>query len=149
MKSIYKKTILTVAIAATAFLSAGQVFAQADSTTGNGALNWRALVPLYAQERETPVIQQFFPVTRVAPSTYPSYGGVAGGGGGTWLTTSTSSCGSDTLVSGGGQCWTPGNSFGRVQQSYPSGSSWVLVCGADENGSDGSIYGQAYALCTN
>ena len=69
MKSIYKKTILSAALAAAAFLSIGQAFAQqagCDSTCGNGAGNWRAIVPLYAQERETPVVNNnSYPTTNV------------------------------------------------------------------------------------
>ena len=66
MKSVFKKSILAATLVLSGILLVGQAFAQADSTTGNGALNWRAIIPLYAQERETPVVNNnSYPTTNV------------------------------------------------------------------------------------
>jgi hypothetical protein len=151
----FSKNLVLAALAASALATALPVMAvcgigQDDSTCGT-SYTARRLVKIYAQEAQdipapivtTPIIQV------VQPNTTVAYSGTVGGGEGTWLATATASCGGATLISGGGRCWTPGNSFGRVQASYPSENSWVLVCGADENGSDGSINGEAHALCSN
>lgn len=155
MKTGFKKTMAAAALALTGLLPIGQAFAQADSTTGNGALNWRALVPLYSQERETPVVNNTTQVTQNVTQqlissgmdgAYTNTSGWNGGGAGTWEVASYASCNGGKVVSGGGQCTDFTTSWSRLKSSYPSGNGWVAVCAAD-GASNGAIYAAAEVVC--
>jgi hypothetical protein len=145
MKSIYKKTILSFGIAASGFFALGQAFGQApcDSTCGNGAGNWRAVVPLYAQERETPVVNNITQVTQtIQPDTYVA----SGGGSGYNAAAASADCGGGgVMLSGGGSCEN-GQGLVAVASSQPNGNGWYLVCGAGFQ--DGPVNATAYAVCS-
>ncbi len=146
MKSVFKKLIIVTTVALTGMLLAGQAFAQADSTVGNGALNWRAIIPLYAQERETPVVnnnttqqitQQITQV--VQPNTYTE----SGSGSGWRQAAAYAGCGGP-LLGGGGSCWAP-QGFTVLATSQPSGNGWYVVCDTTK---DQDNYASAFAICS-
>lgn len=65
MTSVFKKPAVAALIALSSVLFAGQAFAQADSTSGNRALQGRPLVLLQNQERETPQVTNTTNVTQL------------------------------------------------------------------------------------
>lgn len=149
MKTVFKKSIIAATVALPGLLSIGQAFAQADSTTGNGALNWRAIIPLYAQERETPVVNTTTQVTQnvtqqvtqvVQPNTYQ----VSGAGSGPTTAQAWANCGGGTLLGGGGSC-TDNLGLVAVGSSEPSGNSWVIGC---QSLNYNYVFATAYAVCS-
>ena len=145
-----KKIYFCAAAFCLSVLSTTSSFAQFDdSSTGYRALNGRAEIPLNNQQRETPVVNNITQVTQVSSGMEGSYAqssGWNGGGNGTWIAVSSASCGGGKVVSGGGQCNDFVSSWARIQQSYQSGNSWVLVCAAGAAG-EGAIYSNAQVVC--
>lgn len=140
----FKKPAIAVFIAVTGALFAGYASAQADSTSGNRALQGRPIVLLQNQERETPVInnttvQQITQV--VQPNTYQA----SGYGSGYNAAAAYADCGGGTLLGGGGSC-SNGVGLVAVATSQPSGNGWYLVCGAGFQ--DGIVDATAYAVCS-
>lgn len=142
MKSIFKKSILMAALVLPGVLPVGQALAQADSTTGNSAMNWRAIVPLYAQERETPQVTNTtnVAVTQVVqPNTYE----VSNGSGGWNVAAAGVDCGGGRMLGGGGNCSGPGLTALTISQ--PNGNGWYARCDAVN---DGAIGVSVYAVCS-
>lgn len=136
-----KLIILSVAIAAISFT--GLALSQADSTSGNRALQGRGIVPLQNQERETPVInnnttQQITQV--VQPRTFQ----VSGQGSGQTTAQAYADCGGGTLLGGGGSC-NDLNGLVAVAASQPSGNSWVIGC---QSLNYNRVFATAYAVCS-
>lgn len=154
MNISHRKTILSAVVAALGILAAGQAMAQADSTTGNGAGNWNAVIPrghLDLPAQPTPIVNTYTTqqitqnvtqqVTQVVqPNTYQA----SGYGEGPTTAAAWANCGGGTLLGGGGSC---SDNFGLVAvgSSEPSGNSWVIGC---QSLNYRYVYATAYAVCS-
>lgn len=136
-----KLIILSVAIAAISF--AGLALSQADSTSGNRALQGRGIVPLQNQERETPVINNNS-TTNVTQVVQPRTYQVSGQGSGQTTAQAYADCGGGTLLGGGGTC-NDLNGLVAVAGSQPSGNSWVIGC---QSLNYKVVFATAYAVCS-
>lgn len=147
MKTGFRKTMVAVALTLTGvlgMLSVNAAFAQADSTTGNGALNWRAIIPLYAQERETPVVNNTT-VQQITQVVQPNAGTTSAQGSGIHFANAYASCNAGgTLLGGGGSCRAV-NGYASMPTSQPSGNGWQIECDAFEQG---YVVATAYANCS-
>lgn len=153
MENIFKKSAVVCLVMASCFAQA-QVTNPCDSTCGNGAMNWRAITPLYAQERETPVVNNITNTTQnvtqqvtqqvtqvVQPNTYQANGSGSG-----WRQASAyADCGGSTLLGGGGSCSAP-EGFTVLATSQPQGNGWIVTCDTTK---DQMNYASAYAVCSN
>jgi hypothetical protein len=136
-----KLIILSVAIAAISFT--GLALSQADSTSGNRALQGRGIVPLQNQERETPVINNNS-TTNVTQVVQPRTYQVSGQGSGQTTAQAYADCGGGTLLGGGGTC-NDLNGLVAVAGSQPSGNSWVIGC---QSLNYKVVFATAYAVCS-
>lgn len=145
MTSVFKKPTFVALFALSSALFTGHVFAQADSTSGNRALQGRPIVLLQNQERETPQVTNTTNVTQlvtqvVQPNTYQANGSGAG-----WRFASAyADCGGATLLGGGGSCWAP-QGFTVLATSQPNGNGWLVSCDTTK---DQDNYASAYAICS-
>lgn len=144
-----KSKLIYTAIAAALLAGAISASAQSDSSHVPPLRGTPVVRAPHLPVQPAPIVNNITQVTQVVqPNTYTISSGWQGGVG-VWLAAASASCDGATLISGGGQCTTFGDSWGRAKNSYPSGNSWVYECGADENGSDGTIYASATAVCSN
>ena len=136
-----KKSKLIYTVIAAALL-AGAIGASAQSDSSNvPQLRGNPVVSLTLQERETPVINHVYPITRVAPSTTIRNGSASG------VTTAQAwaNCNAgETVLGGGGSC-NDNSGLVAVAGSSPSGSSWVIGC---QSLNYRTVYATAYAVCS-
>jgi hypothetical protein len=144
MKKINKTILLTVAVMCS-FVSIGQALAQADSTTGNRAGNWNAVIPrghLDLPAQPTPIVNNISNITQIVqPNTFQ----VSGTGAGQTTATAQADCGGGTLLGGGGTC-SDGQGLVAVAGSSPVGNSWVIGC---QSLNYKPVFATANAICSS
>lgn len=138
---IFAKTVFSGLICASGFLIASASFAQADSTSGNRALQGRGIVLLQNQERETPVVNNLTQVTQVVQ---PNIGTTYGTGDGIRFANAYADCGNGTLLGGGGVCQAA-DGYASMPTSQPNGNGWQVICDAFQGG---YVVAQATAKCS-
>lgn len=153
MNISHRKTILSAVVAALGILAAGQAMAQADSTTGNGAGNWNAVIPrghLDLPAAPTPIVYQNTYTTQqvtqqITQVIQPSITTATGSSSGNRFATAWANCPSGTLVGGGGSC-SADNGYAAMPTSQPNGNSWQVICDAFQGG---NVSASAWATCSN
>ena len=143
-----KKFLVQNSILAVLLVAAGGANAQADSTTGNGAGNWNAVIPrghLDLPAAPTPIVyQNTYTTQQVTQVVQPNTFQVNGTGSGQTTATAQADCGGGTLLGGGGTC-SDGQGLVAVAGSSPVGNSWVIGC---QSLNYKPVFATANAICS-